>query len=151
MSYPISSTHLSEEEVLSSLYGLVPPGGHLANCPECQARAAALQNACSAVEREYATADAVSADFLAAQRRRIYARLDSRPASLWNIGVRRRASTAAALLVIGGGLAFLTERHPVQVAQESPKVSDEQLAQEIGQFAAESEPEPAEPLRALFE
>ena len=71
------SAHWTDEQLIDHLYGVGPADGHLDQCELCRDRLTALE-----VRRQQVSmAEPVSDDFLAAQRRAIYARL-SEAASL---------------------------------------------------------------------
>src|SRR5580693_2935711 len=91
--------HLKTDELVNRLYGLEDrPGSdqdaHLASCPDCQARWEAMR----VMRGVVSTPETVSSDFLAAQRRKIYARLGEEPRTrmAW-----APALVAVALLAIG--------------------------------------------------
>jgi hypothetical protein len=71
--------HLTTDELIDRLYGMSvseeSDRAHLAACTDCRARWKAVE----ALRREMAAGEPVSAEFLAAQRRIIYSRLE-RPA-----------------------------------------------------------------------
>ncbi len=146
--------HLNDDELLARLYGLgeghAHLGAHLEECPECAGRLAAmeLRRADSAAE---APANPVSSDFLAGQRRAIYARLEQ-PAPL---RVRWAPAVAAATLLAVGVLmyhpthAVVPHRAPAPVAR--PELSDDQLFSDVFSMEQAAEPRAAAPIRALFE
>src|SRR5271170_2385999 len=90
--------HLKIDELLDRLYGLedraANQDAHLASCTDCRDRWEEMRRIKAAVS----TAQPVSRDFLAAQRRKIYARLgeEPRPRMAW-----APALAAVALLAIG--------------------------------------------------
>src|ERR1700683_760809 len=93
------SGHLKTDELVDRLYGLEgqragEQDAHLASCTECQARSEAMR----VMKGVVSTPETVSSDFLAAQRRKIYARLGEEPRSrmAW-----APALAAVALLAIG--------------------------------------------------
>lgn len=141
-----TSGHWTDEQLIAESYGVGPTDGHLADCAKCNARRAALMAVRSNHERLAPVAEDVSFDFLAAQRRSIYARL-TQPA---RVGFRRLASVAAAVVVLGAGvLTYQEEHHPVPRATAT--LSDAQLATEVGEMGQDSEPAPVAPIEALFE
>jgi hypothetical protein len=93
--------------------------------------------------------DEVSFDFLAAQRRSIYARL-AQPAQS---GFRRLVSATAALLVIGAGvLTYQEEHHPaLPPAAAQTHISDAQLVNEVAEMGQDPEPAPVAPIEELFD
>ncbi len=135
--------HLGEDALLDAVYGIAGSAAeaHLRRCADCaqrlhewhEKRAAAVES----VE--------ISSDFLAAQRKKIYERIE-RPARkhwLWAPGL-----AAACALAIG-----VFEYHPV--AKEQPQrhaeISDAQLFGEVYSMEQSLEPAAAAPARALFE
>jgi hypothetical protein len=143
-----NQVHLSDEELLDGFYAGSLPGEHLNRCAECRARLKDLSGQRLALETDYRPEDELGFDFLAAQRRRIYTRIDQRQSGGWFVGVRRWATAAGVIVAIGGGLAVVEQQHRSQLERE--RLSDAQLVADVSQFAASSEPQPAAPLRALF-
>jgi hypothetical protein len=138
----MESQHLTDDELIASLY--VPDERtHVANCQQCADRLCNLRTRRQELESDYRPEDGVSFEFLAAQRRRIYARIDGEG----NPGLRW--ALAAALVIVFSG-AVLVEQHNA-AEQSKAHVSDAELAAEVSQFADSPEPEPAAPLRALFQ
>jgi hypothetical protein len=84
----------------------------------------------------------VSPEFLAAQRRSIYRRLDSPPRN-W-ISMRWALSLAMLLLMLAGGLT-LERRH-----KAAPAISDEQLFSDLSAMEQSSEPKAIQPMHGLF-
>ena len=135
--------HLSDDALLDAVYGIAGSAAeaHLRRCADCaqrlqewhEKRAAAVEN----VE--------ISSDFLAAQRKKIYERIErpSRKHWLWAPGL-----AAACALAIG-----LFVYHPA--AKEQPRrnaeISDAQLFGEVYSMEQSLEPAAAAPARALFE
>lgn len=88
-------------------------------------------------------------EFLAAQRRAIYERLE-KPAPWWSaLSSKRWASVAATALVLVGGVAVYQEKRPQPVTEN--QLSDAQLAQEVSRMSQEYEAQPTAPLQGLFE
>ena len=141
------SGHWTDEQLIEHLYGVGADARHLHACADCQARLSSMQARRQAVEMNSADENS-SFEFLAAQRRQIYARL-TKPRHFWSQAqLRRWASAAGTILVLGGGF-LIYEDHRQQVMDN--KVSDAQLAQEVSSMAQESEPQPTAPLQVLFE
>jgi hypothetical protein len=93
----------------------------------------------------------VSSEFLAAQRRSIYRRLDE-PHRNW-IPMRWALSLAMLLLVFAGGLT-LERGHktaPAVSATMSAPVSDDQLFSELSAMDRSSEPKAIQPIHGLFQ
>jgi hypothetical protein len=148
MSSPTHSTHLNDQELLDRLYGLADPGEHLSSCSDCSTRWEEMR----ARKAQLSAAPEVSADFLAAQRRAIYARLGERPRSNY----RWVSAVAAAGLIVG---VFFVNR-PVaplpdtktQIHSAAPSdAGDAQLFAEVYSMRDSTESRAAAPIRALFE
>jgi hypothetical protein len=143
------SGHWTDEQLIEHLYGVGPEDGHIQQCMDCQARFSAMQANRHAIERAGSSQADVSFEFLAAQRRQIYAKL-TEPAHWWShFELKRWVSAAATVLVAGGGLFLYEQNHKQQMVDN--RVSDAQLAQEVSRMAQESEALPTAPLHALFE
>ena len=140
------SEHWTDDRLIDRLYGIAPKDAHLESCLECGARLSQMQANRRAVDA--ALQESVSAEFLAAQRRQIYAKLGERQGWLGRGQERRWASALAAVLVVGGGLLFY-EGSRQRVS--GSKISDAQLAQEVSRMAEDFEPQATAPLQALFE
>lgn len=141
------SGHWTDEQLIEHLYGLTDDARHVDACADCQARLSSMRARRHVVEKHSVDEDA-SFEFLAAQRRKIYAKL-TEPRHFWSDGrLRRWASAAATVAVLGGGF-LVYEDHRQQVMDN--RVSDAQLAQEVSSMAQESEPQPTAPLQVLFE
>jgi anti-sigma factor RsiW len=140
------SGHWTDEQLVEHIYGVGPHDGHLESCLECRGRLASLGQHRQAIERS-AAGDGVTFDFLAAQRRRIYARLSKRTPGWSRLGIHRWATAAVAAVALTSGVMIYEN---TQLHARS-NVSDAQLAQEVSQIASDSEPQPIAPLQALFE
>jgi hypothetical protein len=135
--------HLSEDALLDAVYGIAGNGadGHLRECADCAQRLHEWQE-----KRAAGMASVeIPAEFLAAQRRKIYQRIErpSRKRWLWAPGLAAGA-LAAAIFVY----------HPA--AQQQPvnqpaEISDAQLFGDIYSMEQVVEPAAAAPARALFE
>ncbi len=141
------SGHWTDEQIVDHIYGVGPADGHIDSCRECAGRFLAFQQRRLSLESAAPPRDALSDDFIAAQRRAIYARI-SEPRTLWSLlPLRRLASAAATVIVLAGAFMFYQDRETRQVARA--QVSDAQLAQEVSQMAVD-EPQSTAPLKALF-
>src|SRR5579875_1260174 len=67
---PKSAMHATQDELIAYIYH--PENGHIANCSECQRQISAMLAQRARIEAAYC--EEPSFDFLAAQRRKIYAR-----------------------------------------------------------------------------
>jgi anti-sigma-K factor RskA len=142
------SGHWTDEQLIASLYGIGPENNHLNECVQCRERLSVLSANRQALEREGDSDREVSFAFLAAQRRKIYARL-SEPARPWQrLSVWRWASAAMTVLVLGSGFAMF-EQHQHESAKS--QISDAQLAQEMSRMSQDLEAQPTAPLQGLFE
>ena len=140
--------HWTDEQLIASLYGVGPENGHLRECASCQERLSALGANRQVLERKANDAEDVSFTFLAAQRRRIYARL-TKPLRPWSgLSARRWASATATLLVLGSGFVMI-EQYRHELAERV--ISDAQLAQEVSSMTESLEAQPVAPLQGLFE
>lgn len=141
--------HLTTDELVDRLYG-VAGADHLENCAECADRFRQLE------ERRAMAAETLpeSGEFLAGQRRNIYARMGERPQA----GMKWvPALAAAACLAVVGMVAY----HPVQMAQQmapqmasqaaKPEIDDAQLFSDVYSMEQSMEPIAAKPIHAIFE
>jgi hypothetical protein len=130
---------------VDQLYGLVSgeyfSGGHLNECAACSARLEELR------ERRAMAAESVPVahDFLAAQRRNIYARMGEHP----HPRMKWVPALAAACLVVAG---VSTWRPSTQVAKpEILTERDAQLFSDVYSMEQSMEPLAAKPIHAIFE
>ena len=133
--------HISEEQLIQSLYGLEIGKEHLAGCEDCRARLTLLESR----RAELVATEDVSADFLAAQRRAVYSRMGERPRTFhaWIPAV-----ASAALVAIG--LYVYQPARRVLVAAPS-ETADAQLLSDILSMEQSAEPRAIEPIRGLFQ
>jgi hypothetical protein len=89
----------------------------------------------------------VSSEFLAAQRRSIYRRLDE-PRRNW-VPMRWAVSLAMLLLMFAGGLT-LERRHKTSSAI-SATMSDDQLFSDLSAMEQSNEPKAIQPIHGLFQ
>lgn len=143
------SGHWTDEQLIASLYGVGPENNHLDECAQCRERLSALGANRQSIECEVGGSDDdVSFAFLAAQRRKIYARLSETAYSWRRLPVWRWASAAVTVLVLGSGFAIF-EQHQRESAKN--QISDAQLAQEMSRMSQDLEAQPTAPLQGLFE
>ncbi len=134
----MTSEHWTPEQMLDHLYGLRAADEHLEACQECSARAKSL-----ALSRSRSAAPPeISDDFLAAQRRRIHARIGS-PVRGWH--PLRWAVSAMAVLVIVLGLSMYRS-NPVVTPNH-----DDQFFTEISTMAQNPAPQAVQPIEALVQ
>lgn len=135
--------HLSDDALLDAWYGLADNEPHLRECAICAQR---LHEWRQKRESLAAAADGgVSSDFLAAQRRKIYERLE-RPEPK---RLRWAPALAMACLVAVGVLVYHPATPPAP--QQRADVSDSQLFSDAYSMDQSLEPSAAAPIHALFE
>ena len=135
-------THWTENDFTEWLYGLKSGSAHLDECLECSRIARSLE-----LRKTQATeAPEVSSDFLAAQRRSIYARLDQPPRhwahSRWIL------SLAMLVMVVIASFGLLRQR-PSPSPLASP--ADEKLFSDLASIDQSNEPRAIQPIENLFE
>ena len=133
--------HWTENDLLHWLYTAEGDAAHLDECSDCRARAQQMIEI-----RKTTTADPeVSWDFLAAQRRSIYARLGRSGRSF----AMRWAMAGASLL----GIAALSLALLRPWTTESPALynsADEKLFSDLASIEQSSEPRAIRPIHNLF-
>ena len=133
--------HLTNDELVNLVYG-VGASGHINDCRECSERFEQLR------EKRAMAVDArpVSHEFLAAQRRNIYARMGERPQARMKW---LPALAASACLIAVGVFSY----HPAQVATPEAAEAhvDAQLFADVYSMEQSMEPIAAQPIHALFE
>ena len=136
--------HLSENALLDAVYGIAgnDAEAHLRSCADCVRRLQEWQ------EKRVATVASVeiTGEFLAAQRRKIYERMESpsRKRWLWAPGLAAACALAVGIFVY----------HPTpqtQPVNKAAEISDAQLFGDIYSMEQAVEPAAAAPARALFE
>ncbi len=131
--------HLTTDELVDGVYGL-GVRDHLESCEECSERFRQFGE-----RREMAAGAApVSYDFLAAQRRNIYARMGEKPQSRMKWVP---ALTAAAVLMAAG--VFVNRPQTAPVAKQENV--DPQLFTDVYSMEQSMEPLAAKPIHALFD
>jgi len=139
--------HWTETDFQYWLYGLKDPDQHLDECRECHGELERLrltreQITTAPAASEPAIFGEVSPEFLAAQRRRIYARLEQ---PLGNPLLMRWVLSAAMLLLMIAGITFQ------QLHKTPPAISDEQLFRDLSSIEQSAEPRAIQPIHNLFE
>ncbi|MDD1749814.1 MAG: hypothetical protein LUO89_08055 [Methanothrix sp.] len=134
--------HLSEDVLLDALYGIagVEAEAHAGACPECAGRLSELRQRAKA-----AAASEISDEFLAAQRRKIYQRIERPARGLWWWAP---VVAVAGALVVG---VFVYRPHRDVKPVASAEVSDAQLFNDVYSLERTPEPSAAAPVHALFE
>jgi hypothetical protein len=150
--------HLTNDELLNRLYGIGGPDAesHLRHCPECAGRYEAFER-----RRAQATSSSTVKtphEFLAAQRRAVYARLGETPGGqARQIAQWTPAVAAAALLTLG---LFLYRPSTSAPEAQAPAVhaelnpaepGDAQLFSDVYSIEESAEPLAAAPIQALFD
>jgi hypothetical protein len=87
----------------------------------------------------------VSPEFLAAQRRSIYRRIDARKSHRGTAAIRWALSLAMLLVMVAGGISFERRHRP------APSISDEQLFSDLSAMEQRTEPNAIQPIHSLFE
>ena len=136
--------HLSEDALLDAVYGIAgnDADAHLRGCTDCARRLHEWQ------EKRASTvaSSEIPDEFLAAQRRKIYERIErpSRKHWMWAPGLAAACALAVGIFVYHPA----PQQHPVNKPAE---ISDAQLFGDIYSMEQVVEPAAAAPARALFE
>jgi len=131
--------HWNETDFKQWLYGLKEEDSHLHECAECRAELDCLR----LTRQSVLTPPEVSAEFLAAQRRSIYNRLNH---ATRNFAPLRWALSATMLLVLVAGLTLPRFRN-----SSVTLTNDEQLFTDLAAIEQTDEPKAIQPLHKLFE
>jgi len=134
--------HWTEEELIGSLYGAGPTDGHLDHCGECRRGFADLRQRRALVLEQ---PPEVTDEFLSAQRRAIYQRLEQPARPVWNSMLSPVFGVAAAVV-----LALVVSR-PAPEPEPTLASSDAQFYQEIYSVLESNEPRAATPIHGLFQ
>ena len=160
--------HWNDSQFLELIYGLRQPDEHLARCPDCGSGRDQFMERRRGILAE----PEISGQYLASQRRRIFARLEQ-PRQTWTWKLVPAMAAVAVLMA-----AFLLQG-PAQAPVQKARLTDAQLFTEalsmatssapsplyiassagtekgfyddVYSLAFSSEPQAAKPLRALFE
>jgi hypothetical protein len=138
----MTKKHLTIDDLVDRLYGVGADDHlscHLNDCDECSERFGQLR------ERREMAAEPVPAsyEFLASQRRDIYARMGERPRAR----MQWVPALAAALCLLAAGV--FVNRPVTQMAK--PEIVDPQLFADVYSMEQSMEPLAAKPIDALFE
>lgn len=145
----IQSGHWTDDELLAYIYGIGPAGNHLEKCVDCQGRLAVFQQSRERTEAAVSVSDGVTSDFLAAQRRAIYQRMDQ-PVRWWSsAAVRRWAAGMTTACLLGGSFVIYDQNREMRLAQE--RANDAKLMQEVATMANDTSTSSMAPLQGLFE
>ncbi len=134
--------HWTESDFQNWLYGLRDQDQHLEQCPACRGEIERLGRERKRILTEPAASEEVSHEFLAAQRRRIYQKIE---APHYNPFALRWVLSAAMLLLMIAGITFQ------QLHKASPAISDEQLFSDLSSIEQSAEPKAIQPIHNLFE
>ncbi len=129
----MTGNHPAETEFLEELYGVRPASEHSVLCAECSLRLRAL----AAVRAEVVRPPEVESDFLAAQRRSIYRKMELRA---WH--PLRWALPVVALLALAFSLALYR-------AQRPHPSRDDQFYSEVSSLDQNTAPMAVQPIEAL--
>ena len=133
--------HLTEDVLLDAMYGIADADAeaHLGACAECAGRVSEWRGRANA-----AASSEISIEFLAAQRRKIYQRIEQPwRAHLW----WAPALAVAAALMVG---IFVYQPHPQSSPVAGSEVSDAQLFSDVYSMEL-TQPNATAPVHALFE
>ena len=144
--------HWTENDFREWLYGLKEEDSHLQACSDCRAESERLRVA----RRRIVAAPDVSEEFLAAQRRNIYSRLNTRLNTRINHASRnfaplRWALSAVMLLVLVVGFTLPHFKQSPVTFTNLTLTNDEQLYSDLAAMEQTSEPKAIQPLHKLFE
>jgi|SRR5579883_167344 len=134
--------HLNDDQLLDHLYGIVEADAHLGSCEECAARYRALESR----RRALSAPVEIEPQMLAAQRRKILARVENGSPFSW-----KWIPAAAAAAVVAIGLWMHHPATPSAPAVAHMDASDDQLFSEVYSMEQSTEPRAAAPIHALFE
>lgn len=135
--------HLSEDTLLDAVYGIAGDDAeaHLRACSDCALRLHEWQEKRAAL----AVSIEIPSDFLAAQRRKIYERIERPSRKYWLLAPGLAAACALAVGI------FVYHPAPRQRPAPRAEISDTQLFGDIYSIEQTPEPAAAGPVRALFE
>ncbi|HZT37999.1 MAG TPA: hypothetical protein VFA28_08870 [Bryobacteraceae bacterium] len=138
----MSPRHWTDDDLINAIYGVGPGDRHLEECAECRSRWIAMR-----ARRTLVTAEPeVSNDFLAAQRRSIYQRIERE-------GWRGRRLAPAFVALLALLLALIVYRPATAPAPSEDLLSPDarQLTSDIYGMEDNPEPEAIQAIHALFE
>ncbi len=140
----MNTEHWTYEQLLAHLYGVGPEDGHLDDCAACRLRVTEMRANRRSFEALRASDEDVTFEFLARQRRAIYAAL-GRKRSLFGMG--RWTSAVAMVAVVAGALIVTEERQQ----RDKHQISDAQLVEEVSRMAQDPTPTAVAPIEGLFQ
>src|ERR1700730_7143071 len=130
--------HWTETDFQNWLYGLRDEDQHLTECAECHGEMERLKRE----RHQIAAQPEVSHEFLAAQRRRIYQRIEQPRRN--TLALRWVLSVAMLALMVVGITVERLHKGP-------PAISDEQLFSDLSSIEQSAEPKAIQPIHNLFE
>jgi anti-sigma factor RsiW len=135
--------HLSEDTLLDAVYGIAGNDAetHLRGCADCAQRLHEWQEKRAVL----AASVEIPGEFLAAQRRKIYERIERPSRKYWLLAPGLAAACALAVGI------FVYHPAPQQRPAPRAEISDAQLFGDIYSMEQAVEPAAAAPARALFE
>ncbi len=131
--------HWNETDFNQLLYGVKDEDSHLRECAACRAELDRLRT----VRQRVLAETEVSQEFLDAQRRSIYNRLNH---SMRNFAPLRWALSVGMLLVLAAGITI-----PRYLKSPVTLTTDEQLYSDLTAIEQTDEPKAIQPLHKLFE
>jgi anti-sigma factor RsiW len=135
--------HLSEDTLLDAVYGIAGNDAetHLHGCADCAQRLHEWQEKRAALAANIE----IPGEFLAAQRRKIYERIERPSRKYWLLAPGLAAACALAVGI------FVYHPAPQPQPAVHAEISDAQLFGDIYSMEQAAEPAAAAPARALFE
>jgi len=139
--------HLNEDVILDAVYGIASQDAeeHLRACQDCSARVSEWKQRQASVIGTGELSNELTSEFLAAQRRAIYQRIEAKPsrARLWAPVLAAACALTVGVFVYRPG----SEPKPVAVAEGN----DSQLFADVFSMEQSDEPAAAASVRVLFE
>jgi hypothetical protein len=133
--------HWTDEQLVARLYGLGPEDGHLDVCEPCAQRWETFRRRHESIRPAEMEAPE---EYLAAQRRAIFARLGEKRRRFPRVLV----PVLASILLAGIIVVYRASLAPPPTVD---KVSDSQLFEDVFRRVSDTEPNAVVPIRSLFE
>jgi predicted anti-sigma-YlaC factor YlaD len=140
----MKTEHWTDDQVIAHLYGVGPEDGHLQECAACRVRTAEMQSNRLSLDALRDTDEEVTFEFLARQRRAIYASLGRKRRAF---RMRQWASAVAMVAVAASAIIVIEERRQ----KDDRQISDAQLVEEVSRIAQDSTPTAVAPMEGLFQ
>jgi hypothetical protein len=145
------SNHVNLDVLVDAYYGVCDDSAavhaHVAGCETCAERWNEIARKRAVAAESMAPRNEVSADFLAAQRRKIYERLAQPKPKLRKVWIPTAAAAALLTAAIFAWRPAPEAPHPEVRAE----ISDAQLFSEVYLLEQSYEPSAAAPIQALFD